>query len=179
MALVGCGAADTVKIPDNTEVSRTSVEVPAWTQGEFPVEEAFFGHGEAPIVNGDVAAATEAARAKALENLRMEMQILSGTINRDHEEQVAEVISKYSIDDMAKNIKIAEDRGVDGAELVATFTDDGKTPPRQHMLVKLPIEAYFAAVASLPELPDEQKKRVRDFRSTFVDNVLTNLARQR
>ena len=146
--------------------------LPNWTNGEYPMERAFFGHGEAPL---GAESSQETARAAAMKMLKMELALLTRGIKIDHEEQVAEIISRYSPEEFNKHVAGAVEDALAKAEVRSTHESDSRK--RLYVLYTLPVDAFFDALYARQDLPQEQKSRVRDYRETFVDAAMLNLSR--
>ena len=170
-ALAACGS-EPARMPEKAKEAVKNPPVqpaPEWTEGVFPVEDAFFGLGEAKMGDKD------GAKAKARTWLQKELGLLATNIKADHEEQVAEIISRYPPEKLNKFVDDAVTASVDKAEEVDRFEDAGRK--RSFMLIKLPFDTFYETLLASPELPEEQKKRIRDTRNTLIDGTLQSLGR--
>jgi hypothetical protein len=160
----------------NPEAAMAAAPRPAWVDGEFEEGRVFWGTAGVAITDGE-ANATAAAIKVATDNLGDEIQLLGTALAVDHEEQVAEVISRYPLEDFEAHMAGAKATAIEKVTVVDTFVDSVRQPNHAHALVTLSIDDFFAAVAAREELPREQKKRIEDYGHFFRDNVMSNLGR--
>ncbi len=149
---------------------------PAWTEGEFPEGRAFWGTGEARVT-GTEDEAKAAATKKATANLDAETALMITALQYDHEEQVAEIITRYPAEEFNGHIAGAFETSHGKIVVVDTYVDKSKSPHRVHVLVTLTLDDLFAAIYAREGLPDEQKKRIMDYEDVFRDGVMTKLSR--
>lgn len=161
--------------PANTPKAPAAT-APDWTQGEFPAERAFFGTAYAPV-SGSEADARTAATKKATENLTAEIALLVVALKTDHEEQVAEIVTRYSPEEFNGHVDGSVATALEKVKVTTTFTDKSRTPPRLHVLVRLELDDVFAEIYARDGLPDEQKNRIKDYEHVFRDGVMANLSR--
>jgi len=148
---------------------------PAWIKGDFPTEEAFFGHGEAPITAQGPEMAKEAARAGAVTNIEREMKLLTQALKADYEEVVSVDPSVYDLYKMFEDIDQAAAESIAKAEIAETWTDTSRSPPVMHVMLKLPLETYYATLFA--RIPDEPEQRIKNYEHTFTRAVLESLGR--
>ena len=153
-----------------------AAERPGWVDGEFEATKMFWGTGWAAITEGEEAART-AAGDSANENLGAELQLLVAALSTDHEEQIAEVISQYPLEEFNAHMAEVKSATVAGTEIVDTYIDRSRQPNRLHVLVKVSPDAFFQAVEAREGLPAEQKNRIKDYGNVFLDGVMENLGR--
>lgn len=174
VSLMACGGGEVQRKP-SAKVSKPAApakkKAPAWVKGDFPAERAFFGSGRAPA-GGDRSASVAVARTKALENLNAELELLVNVIEYDHSEQVAEIITSYPTDEFNAHIKACAEIAVEKAPL-EIYDGQGVT----YVLLRVTPENVYEAINQREGLPEEQKKRIRNYQGTFTDNVMTNLGR--
>lgn len=176
----GCGGSEPARMPDKVKeaaAAPSAKPLPAWFNGEFPQEPSLFGYAEAPIAAGDKAAAMKKAEEVSLAYLGKELSLLVKLIKADHEEQVAEIATRYPVSEFDAHIDAAAAAALEQVVLVDEFVDEGHTPPRLLVFHKLPIDAVFKAIDARQELPDAQRSRVRNYAPDFTDAVLAGLAR--
>ena len=180
LCLSGCAAADPVATkPAHSAAqpaAKPAAQAPAWTEGEVPAEQAFYGVASAPL-GEDKGKALEAARAKATEKLKQEFGILLRIVKHDHSEQVAEIVTRYPTDQFDAHADACAQEALGKVELVESFEDKAHNPPLVHVLVKLTPEALFEAMDKREGLPDEQKARLRNYKNSYTKNVMINLGR--
>ncbi len=177
--LMGCGGSEPARMPAKVkkEMSKPKVaELPAWTNGEYAMERAFFGHGEA-VMQGDEAAAMETARQAAMKNMALELDLLKRVIKSDHEEQVAEIISRYSPEELNGHVDAAASAAIQEAKMIDKVVDNGRQPNRLFVLYKLPVETFYEKLYAIEALPDEQKTRVKNYHQDFTDFAMKSLSR--
>lgn len=178
LAALACGGTAPVTPTPKPTANAVPVNSPSpeWTRGEYPKEDAFFGHAMAPV-QGTEQEAIAQARERAIGNIKAELAILNKFVKTDHEEQVAEIITRYPTEDFNRIADASMEKSLDAAAVAATWTDQSTSPPVLHVLFKLSADDYYDALFA-SELPDEQKTRVRNYGSTFTTNVMTNLGRR-
>ncbi len=170
---VACSGDAASRMPDKTKEAienPTPVQLPPWTQGAYPAEPSFFGYGEATTQVGE-----DQAKAKALELIKLELGVLTRNIKGDHEEQVAEIISRYSSEDFDAHVDAVAAAVLEKAERVERFDDTSRS--RLYVLYKLPFNTFYEALYARDGLPDEQKNRVKTYEGTFTDVTLKGLDR--
>ena len=173
-ALMACSGPSTKRMPDKVKDAsdnpKPTTPLPSWAKGEYPSERAFFGHGEGPLSGGE-----EAARAQAVKTLKLELALLTRGIKIDHEEQVAEVISRYPPSEFNAHVDAVVDVAVEKAEVRERHTSDSRG--KLYVLYTLSIEAFYDALYAREGLPEEQNTRVRNYSDTFTDAAMLNLSR--
>lgn len=158
------------------EATTPVAAAPAWTRGEFPEGKLFWGTAHASI-EGSEADAKAAATKKAAKNLQAEVALLVNHLNVDHEEQVAEIVTRYSLEEFSGHIDGSVATALEQTQVVETWVDKGRTPKRLYVLVSLNPDAIFAAIYAREGLPDEQKNRVKDYEDLFRDSAMSSLSR--
>ncbi|MBH24408.1 MAG: hypothetical protein CMH57_08155 [Myxococcales bacterium] len=148
---------------------------PSWVEGEFPSEEAFFGHGEAPITDQGPKVAQEAALAGGVTNIELEMKLLVKALKDDYEEVVAVDPEAYDLYKMHDDIDQAAVAALQEAAVVDTWTDKSRSPAVMHVLVKLPVQTYYATLFA--SIPDDPRKRIKNYEHTFTRAVMESLRR--
>ena len=179
LATLIASCAEPVRRPDKVKpVAEKSpvAERPGWVDGEFEGAKMFWGTGWAAITEGEDAARA-AASESANENLAAELQLLVAALSTDHEEQIAEVISQYPLEEFNVHMAGAKAATVAGTEVMDTYIDRSRKPTRLHVLVKVSPDAFFQAVEAQDGLPTEQKNRIKDYGNVFLDGVMENLGR--
>lgn len=176
----GCGGSAPARMPDKVKEAAAApraASLPAWFNGEFPQEPSLFGYAEAPIAGGDKVAAMKKAEEISMAYLGKELALLVKLIKDDHEEQVAEIATRYSVSEFDAHLDAAAEAALEKVVLVEEFVDEGHTPPRLLVFHKLPIDAVFEAIDARQELPEAQRSRIRNYAPDFTDAVLAGLAR--
>ncbi len=154
--------------PARQEAAPPPAAPPAWIEGDYPQEPLLFGRGAGN--------APDHAREAAVPALQQELEILARILKKDHEEQVAEIITRYPPADFNARVDQAVQRVLTDAAPHATYADKQKVDAVFVLLAADPGALFDALEAS--DLPAEQKSRLRDYRATFINNALTNLGRR-
>ncbi len=177
MSIAGCsGSTPAVKPAPTPAVKVAKKEVPAWVNGEMPQEQRFYGMGKGPK-GDDTAAAMEKVEGKAREGLKAELNILVDIIKFDHSEQVAEIISRYPLEEFNAHIDACAASVVEQAKSSETFEEKKGDVVVLSVLLQLEPEDLYKAIEAREGLPDEQKGRIRDYKDTFTQNAMKNLSR--
>jgi len=174
---LACGsAAPVTPAPRPTAAKPAATPAPSWTKGEYPKEDAFFGSAATPITATEQEA-IDAARDRAMPGIKAELALLNGFVERDHEEQVAEIITRYTTEEFNAIANAVAESCLSSAVVAETWIDESSSPRVLHVLFKLTPEDYYNALFA-SALPEEQKTRIRNYSTTFTSNVMNNLARR-
>ena len=178
VVFVACGGSGAAPGPKAAPTAALTAPTPAptWLGGDYPKRSSLFGHGAASLAEGEESALAQ-AKEKAIGNVKAEVAILNQLVKTDHEEQVAEIITRYTTEDFNAIADASAESVVSKLVVVEEYTKKGDNGETLYVLFEIPIDDYFAELDA-SALPDEQKKRITDYRSTFTDNFLENMARR-